>query len=197
MSNMRYTSEELRQITDRIWRRVMGALRRVAVELTDGGAWRVGGYEKLKEKFRAEVYSGVGFYARPLASAAVDAIVNFVGNAEHGAIVATRDEGLRQKHMGDAPEDTTGMYNSQVGVFCDDDGVVRIRQPNGSTTRLPTMADFNALRTYVINQFSTASGHTHVVSGGATTTTTTVNAPGTAPTFSPAAAVGTPLLETE
>lgn len=55
--------------------------------------------------------------------------------------------------------------------------------------KLPTWADFNALRDWVEAQFAATGGHTHVVSGAVTTTIAAVAAP--APSV-PTVAVPTP-----
>lgn len=73
------------------------------------------------------------------------------------------------------------------------DGKVKIMSPGGVSSSIPTMEDLQRLYDYVNAQFSTASGHTHAVVGGSTTTITL--APG-AP-MPPDDPVGTSVLEAE
>ena len=161
MSNMRYTAEDLRQITERIWRRVMGAIRRVAVELSDTGAWRVQGYEKLSERFRAENYQGVGFASRPASGAKVDAVSVNIGNAEHAALVATRDESLRQ--LADLDEDETATLNTQT-IVKHTGGFVEIRSHGGVAQFAALKADIDATNAKLNELIAMFVAHFH--SGG-------------------------------
>lgn len=75
---------------------------------------------------------------------------------------------------------------------------VEIRSKTGTASAVPTMADFEALRTYVSNQFKATGGHTHVVSGAATTSiAASTGAAGTPPTTAPAAPAGTQIAKLE
>lgn len=74
---------------------------------------------------------------------------------------------------------------------------VQIRTPVGTAAKLPTLADYNALKAYVNAQFSSVGGHTHATPSGPTTTTTTVATAGTPPTHSAPDPTGTTVLEAE
>lgn len=174
-------------------------VRRLAIAATSRVLWQLTGVRNLDgttEALSVEVFPGIGFFARPPAGSKPEAIVVNVGGANAPAAVATRDEQTR-KAVADLAEDEAAMFNSTGGVFVKADGTIHARSAGGSAVPLATLADLEALRTYVLNQFSTATGHTHVVSGAATTTTTSVAAPGTPPAVAPPTPAGTSVLRGE
>lgn len=168
-------------------RRGDGMIRRMPVRLTAGVFWRVEGHRLLdgrtKEARDAEVFSGVGFYARPAAGAKAEAIVAFLGDdGQNPVVVATRDEAAR-KAIAQLEQNSTAMFNAGANatiVLIKPDGTVEIRRGNGVAAKLPTLADYNALRTFVNAQFS-GPGHTHATPSGTTTATTPVGTPPGAP----------------
>lgn len=178
-------------------RSLLGRVRRMAVKLTTGTRWQVLGHRLLDgviEALELETFPGIGFFARPRAGKG-EAVVISVGGSDHRVVIAVRDEELRQLAAGGFAPDETGAFNSLAIVKIKADGTVEVRAIGGAAVPLATKADVQALRDYVNNQFSTASGHTHVVVAGVTTTTTTVAVPGTPPTVAAPNPAGTTVLK--
>jgi phage baseplate assembly protein V len=155
---------------------------------------------------RAEHHQPYGFTSVPLAGA--EAVVLFPnGDRAHPLVVTVSDR--RYRPTGGDPGEVT-VHNHVTGckVVLTKDGdiiatpaagrTVKIMSAGGTALAIPTMADFNALRAYVNNQFSAAGGHTHVVSGAATTTIAAVATQGPSPpTTVPASPTGTTVLKAE
>jgi phage gp45-like len=195
------TIKEWREATSAKARHGVGLIRRMAIRLTAGVFWRAAGHllpdGQTRETQDAEVFGGIGFYARPKQGANAEAIVLFVGDdAQNPIIVATRDEAVR-KAVADLQQDSTAVFNTTTIILIKPDGTVEIRASGGAATKLPTLADYEALRVFVNNQFSSTGGHTHAVAGAATTTTTSVAAPGAPPAVSVAAPTGTQVLKAQ
>lgn len=132
------TSQESRAETSTLRREIKGAIRRMAVTLTSGTFWQVAGHLLLdptkRETREAEVFSGIGFYARPKAGHNTDALVVYPGGAANPVIVATRDEAAR-KTMATLAEDETAMFNSRAGAVVRANGTVEIRAVGGTPQR--------------------------------------------------------------
>lgn len=161
MSKTDDTTRERRDQTSTAERERLGAIRRMAVNLTSGSFWRVLGhllFGNVREQHDAEVFSGIGFYARPKAGANAEAIVAFVGGASNPIIIATRDEDAR-KAIAQLDDDSTAMFNTATIIVIKPDGTVEIRTAAGVAHPLPTLDEFNA--------------HTHPAPGGATSAPTT------------------------
>jgi len=177
-------------------RSILNMIRKMLVTVTRGPLWQFTGTLLMdptqKETVQAEVFDGIGHAARPKAGANAEGIIVHVGAAaEHPVCVGTRDEGLRKAVVPDMLDDETATFNSATVVYHRKTGVVEIRTTGGTALALPTMADFNALRSWVAAQF-TAAGHTHTVSGGTTTAVAPISAPGA----TPPTATGTTVLKT-
>lgn len=112
-------------------RGIRGAVRRMAIKVTSRVLWQLAGHKldaTYQETVNAEVFSGVGFYARPRTSSRAEAILSRIGDAAHSVIVATRDEDLRKLWDSAAfgNPDVAAMFNSGVIVVCMPDGTVRL-----------------------------------------------------------------------
>lgn len=182
MSRTDDTIAETRQQGSSDRRHLLGMLRRMVIKVTDGAFWQTLGLLLLDgvtpETVQAEVWPGIGFYARPSPSVNAEAIVGFVGGAQNPAILATRDEDTR-KRVAKIDQNETMMFNTGAVVLVDKNNHVHIRLANGTTKRLAFNDDLNDLRSFVSDQF-TAPGHTHAVAGAATTAVTPTTTPPTA-----------------
>lgn len=163
------TVEQLAQSTNPALVRAFGAIRRLVVTLTDTAIWQIAGVlmPDGREAMRAEVFSGVGFYARPPAGAEVDAIVVMGGDATNPAIVGLRDEKTRAAVVGGMKPDEAALYNTLGLVYVKDDGTIEARSKNGTAKRLATKDDIDALAswihlTMVVNATGATAGTTTV-----------------------------------
>jgi hypothetical protein len=191
--------EDARRQTGSDNRSMLNMVRRFTITVTRTVKWGVRGIRQLDgltdETRELETFPNIGFFSRPPPGANAEAIGICPGaDADNTVIVATRDEATRKRVAGGIDQDETIVFNSVCLAICKKTGKVEVRLPGGVALPLPTMADMENLRQFVVNQFSSAGGHTHAVVGAATTTITTVATPGTAPTVSPAAVVGTTVL---
>lgn len=132
------TSKDWRDLTSEQARRLAGTIRRMAVTITnivkDGvttssSFWQVIGHLLLDNSTRetadAEVFPGVGFYARPPAGANAEAIVAFPGGPSNPTIIASRDEATRKKAAGNALQDETFVFNSKVAIRLSSSGLIQ------------------------------------------------------------------------
>lgn len=152
-------------------RNALGALRRMAVKLTTKPSWQLLGHllDGVRETPLAEVFSGIGFYARPRASDRAEAAVIHVGGASQPIIVATRNEDVRRQ-IANISEDETAVFNSQAILVIKANGTVEIRAANGVAVPLVTRAEF--------------LGHGHLFAGtGAPSAPVAVTPPGSSITF--------------
>lgn len=153
----RQTIEHLRQRTSQVYLRLRGLARRVVLSLTNNdGTWQALGYRGVDElgedaegeKFVAEVFPGIGIYARPKAGAKPEAVVIHIGaEPNHPVIIATRDRAAQVA----LDEDETAVFNSQAVIICKKDGTIELRSRGGTAKKLVTWDDF--------------IGHTHVTAG--------------------------------
>lgn len=139
-------------------RKVAGTIRRFAVTLTSRPFWQVVGHllvdGKTRETWDAEVFSGVGFYARPPADGKPEAIAVFVGGGGAPIVVATRDEATRQavfKLAGELGAGDAAMFSPAAVVIARANGTVEIRTPSGSAAPLATKADLATLKLAIEN----------------------------------------------
>jgi phage gp45-like len=143
------TIEDLRDRLTRAAHRARNLVRRVTLSLSNNdGTWQARGYRGFEgahgdtdgEKFVAEVFPGIGIWARPKVGTVPEAIIVHVGGEPgHPVIVATR-----QKEMQVAlEEDETAVFNSQSVLILKKDGSVEIRSRNGTAQKLVTLAEFN------------------------------------------------------
>jgi hypothetical protein len=153
------TSKQLAADTDPVLRRLKGLVRRMAVGATTRIIWRLTGVrlEVGTEQLDAEVFSGLGVYARPTANSKAEAIVVNVGGAQVPVIVATRDAGSLQTMMralGGKPAAGELIVFAPAGgavIYCKADGTVEVRTPGGTAARLAKFNPIQQLR----NIFST------------------------------------------
>lgn len=162
------TPEHLAQANDPRWRGVAGMLRRMLVRFTTKGIWQLDGYSRLREVTLAEVFQGVGFWARPPAGVQVEAVVLQIGGSDHPVVVALRDEATRKAVADALLADEAVQYNSLARVHVQADGTIEARSHGGTALALATKADLQALRDWI---------HTTMVvitpSGNSTAGTTT------------------------
>jgi hypothetical protein len=188
------TTRDRRDQSSPAAREAAGLVRKMAITLTSGPQWKCRGYTLLDgqpEVRRMEPFANVGFFARPKDGANAEAIVAFPDGASNPVIVATRDEDVR-KVVAQLNPDETAAFNSTTIILIKG-STVEIRLAGGVATKLPTLADYEALRAFVNAQFAAAAGHVHATPAGATTTITLAPAQ---PAFPPAA-TGTQVLKTQ
>lgn len=169
--------------TDPVLRRLLGAARRMAVGVTGRAIWQVIGYKSAatgNETAVAEVFPGIGIYARPPSGGRAEAIVLNVGGADHPVVVALRDEATR-RIAADVAEDETALYNSTAVVHVKADGTIEARSIGGSAAALATKSDIDALKAW-------AASHIHPDPSSGFTG---------APTASPPTAAGTQKFKAE
>lgn len=141
-------------------RKVAGMIRKMIVLFTPKGIWELQGFRALKERVRSEVFQGVGIWARPPADAKIEAIVVSVGDSDNPVVIALRDERTRAAVANALADDETLLHNSLAGIHLKADGTVHVRAHGGAAERLPTWADFQALRDWLVSH-----GHTGVTTG--------------------------------
>lgn len=170
--------------TDPSEQRIRGMVRRLAVAVTSRVLWQLTGVRSLDgttETIAAEVFPGVGFFARPRTSGgAPEAILVNVGGATAPAVVATRDEKTRAE-VAPLAADESAMFNSEAIVHVKANGEIHARSAGGSAVALATKADIDALRTW-------AAAHLHNDPSSGVTST---------PTVAPPTAAGTSVLKGE
>lgn len=200
-SNIDNTTKDWRGNTSPEMRQLSGLVRRMAVTVsnvisgvgtTTASFWQLVGHlllDSTKETVNAEVFSGVGFYARPPAGANAEAIVAFPGGSSNPVVVASRDEATRKKAAGGALQDETFVYNSQVVMKFSASGLIQAFLIGGPT---PVAL---ALKSDVDGVITAHNGHTHPAGalvappGGGSVTGLTAVTTDTAP-----AAVGSSVL---
>lgn len=187
-----------------------GKLRRVTVTVTSKALWQIAGHMLLdgtRETRDAEVFHGIGLWSRPGSAERAEAFVAFGGDGTGSPmIIATRNEDAR-KAIAKAINAGAGLKEGETVLMgsasspilhIKADNTIELRLPGGVAVKLPTLADVQNLRDYVNNQFCAVGGHTHVVSGAATTNVATVaSAGGTPPTTAPPAPAGTTVLKAQ
>jgi phage baseplate assembly protein V len=133
----------------------------------------------------AEYHQPYGFTSVPLAGA--EAVVLFPGgDRAHPLVVAVSDR--RHRPVGGEPGQVTMRHYLGAEVTMLEDGTVEVRSESGTATKLPTLADYNALR-------AAFNSHTHVVSTTGTAAAQTGTAAAViAPVGSP---TGTSVLKAE
>lgn len=143
------SAEDFAKETSAFMRFVRGMVRRLEVTLTSGSIWQLrgqrpgpsgGGDEVLK----AEVFSGVGFFAR--AAGAAEAIAVAIGGPGSMAVVATRDEATRKKWDGQVPAGATAVFNPQAALIVKPDGTIVAKLLNGVEIPLALKLDLTILR---------------------------------------------------
>lgn len=171
------TTKDWRDLTSTQMRQLAGVARRVAVRLTSSAFWQTIGHLLLdnttQETADAEVFSGIGYYARPPAGANAEAIQIHPGGPANPVLVAMRDEATRKKVAGAALQDETFVYNSKVAIRLTSGGRIQAYLVGGpAPVQLALKSDVDAV-------VSAHNGHTHpgVSPGAASTGLTTNTAP--------------------
>jgi len=133
------------------WRNLAGMIRRMRVKFSEGTLWQLAGIPK--EDPRAEVFPGIGIYARPPKSGSPEVIVVQIGGAKSFAVAALRDEVTRQAVAGGVGVGETMIYTDKVVVFLRANNTVEIRSAGGVALPLATKADVALLATFVNGLF--------------------------------------------
>lgn len=155
------TTREFRDETSPDTRDWRGMIRRVAISLTSGASWQAIGHILLDGRTRetrdAEVFPGIGFYARPAAGVNAEAIVAFVGGASNPHIVATRDEDTRKK-VAQLDQDETAMFNSTTIAAARKDGTFEVRSaPTGASQPMLLGTTYRAAEDTMLNALVAAT----------------------------------------
>lgn len=160
-------------------------LRRFAITLTTTGFWQGVGMllidQATRETEKAEVFAGIGIYARPPVGTNSEGIVAYLGaDAQNPVFIAVRDEETRRFVMDRAKPkaDETFLFNTQAYLALHKDGSIIVRFPGSNgEVRLATSHDLNSLAIYVRDQFAVngGPGHVHATPSGPTTSVTPIN----------------------
>lgn len=186
MSKSDTTTEEARADTSKDRRDTIGMLARMAVRVTSGPFWQAVGVllqdGVTKEAVEAEIYPGIGHYARPKQGANAESIVGYVGGPENPAIIATRDEDTR-KRVAKIDQDETATFNTLALMHITKAGKILAYLAGhiADAVGLAKASELNNLRAFTVQQFAGA-GHVHATPSGPTTATTPVVAPVATPT---------------
>ena len=128
-------------------RALVGLVRRLVVKLSSSGIWQVAGFRAVKEAIQAEVFQGVGFWARPPGNVTAEAVVVNVGaEADHPLVIALRDKATQAAVADGCAADTTLAYNSSARLAILPSGAIEARSHSGVAVALATKADIDALR---------------------------------------------------
>ncbi len=131
-------------------------LRRLTVTLTESALWQLAGATDEAEE-DVEVFSGIGFYARPPVSGTDPEVLRVLvgGKTAHPAVVASRDEKQRVAltAIRDLAPDESASYTTKARVHILADGTVMVDDGSGAVA-LATKADVDALASF-------AGTHTH------------------------------------
>jgi hypothetical protein len=115
-------------------RDLVGRIRRMAITLTSKALWQLVGHalpDGRKEPRTADVFSGIGFYARPRSSDRAEAMVLFPGGAGHPVVVGTRNEDVRKAIAGGLAENESAMFNSLAIAVVKAIGTIELRSAAG------------------------------------------------------------------
>ena len=126
---MRQTVRSLRRRQGGIGNLVGGIVRRMRLVASSAVAWTAAGVvdaDGSVEADDAEVFPGIGFYARPKSGDNAEVILLKVGGQSgHAVIVATRNQdGI--KRIGELGEDETIVFTSTTAVKIDSAGQVLV-----------------------------------------------------------------------
>lgn len=147
-------------------RDLAGRLRRMLIRLTSragspSAIWQLLGHrgeDGRTETVDAEVFSGIGVFARPLGSAKAEAVVVNVGSVEQPIVIATRCEDVRKAVLDQLAENETAIYTSKAVVWIRADGTVEIRTATGTAKKVAHQEDLEALWTHVNGLATGGSG---------------------------------------
>ena len=124
------TQRDLRLDTDPEHVSSMGTIRRMVVAFTNKVLWQLTGARMPGgvETRQAEVFSGIGFFARPPSSGKPEVVTaNLGSDASATVVVATRDEATRAKSAGQLAEDETAAFTSKAIAHIKADGTIELR----------------------------------------------------------------------
>lgn len=148
------TVQGLREETGRAANAAFGAIRRMAITLTSRVLWQLTGFDLgdgNKETVNGELFTGIGFFAKPPSSGAPEAIAVAVGGAKTMVILGVRDQKTLAQVAGAINQDEAMVFGSQAIVYVKNDGTVEIRTPGGSAHALALKSDVDSLASYVDN----------------------------------------------
>lgn len=134
--------------TDPLLQQLRGMVRRFAITLTSKALWQLAGFRQADgstETRQVEVFSGIGFYARPPSSGSPEAIAVMVGDASVPMIVATRDEKTRAAVAGNVQPGETAMFTPLAIVYMKSDGTIEVRSVSGTAKPLAVNAELAGL----------------------------------------------------
>lgn len=139
---MRQSVQSLRDRSRGAGRDLRNAIRRFTLAATSGVLWFLDGFEDADgnvEREEAEVFPGIGFYARPKNPARAEAVVTKVGGESgHPAIVAMRDQDTLAAAQlgGSVGEDESMLFTSLARVYVKADGTIEARTHAGIAVAL-------------------------------------------------------------
>lgn len=164
------TVEQLAQATDPLRIRLAGMVRRFVVSIAGASSrWQLAGVKMPsgQEARNAEVFAGIGFFARPPAGGSPEAVAVMVGDANTPIVVAVRDEKTRAAVAGALGLDESMMFNTKAVLLIKGDGTLEARSVGGTAHALATKADVQALRDWCAGMAYGGSGSVIPVGGAA------------------------------
>jgi hypothetical protein len=156
-------------------RALAGMIRRVAVTLTSSSFWQVVGHllidGKTKERREVEVFSGIGFDARPSGDSNAEGIMANVGGMENPILLAHRDEDAR-KLWPKLRSNETRVFTRKAAVTLSQDPIIEARSIDGVAVPLSMLIDLQNAIDKLNHFIETFNDHTHVAPalGGVTST---------------------------
>lgn len=177
------TDEDHARETGPTWRLFKGTIRRLLVTLTSSASkWQLTGVRSRlggDEVYEAELFPGIGIFARPPDGGSAEAIALAIGGHKLPAIVATRDEATRRMIASQVEAGETALYNAAGIVVLKSNGTIEIRSHGGTsqaTIRGSTYRSAEDTLLTALGTFATAIGALNPVtaSGAATTLNTAI-----------------------
>lgn len=156
------STKTLRQVTDAARVHLFGAIRRMVVTVSSRALWQLAGHTLVdgkRETMEVEPFLGIGFFARPPADGAPEAIVLLLGDDARAPVaVAVRDEATRRAIVGALEAGETAVYSASSLVHLKADGTIEARSAGGVAVPLATKADVQDLRDWVAAHVHPANG---------------------------------------
>ena len=159
-SKTRHGPGELADSVGSAARALLGSMRRMAIKVTSAALWQVIGHRMLdggRETRDAEVFYGIGIWARPKSSERAEALVAFLGgNSGSPAIVASRNEDARRA-VAAALNGGAGLAEGEAVFYGSGgallhvkaDNTAELRLPNGTAVALALKTDVSKIETAI------------------------------------------------
>jgi phage gp45-like len=141
---MRPTLKGLRDRRGKASNTIRNLVRRMLVTASSGAQWALEGFsdgEGNVERDDVEVFSGVGFYSRPIDGSGEVVVVKVGGESGHPVVVATRDQAALaalEAVIGAIGPGETVVFNRSALIWIRSDGQAHVGAIGGTMKRLAT-----------------------------------------------------------